>query len=174
MAEEHDTFESLLHKEFKWPKAGDTPFSASEHPQRNAYINRFGHGRLLHMMTGYKLAADILVEKAQTSQHSDRDVLVYPILFNYRHFIELSLKYLSPCMAQRSKSSPTGTRMTLPVFGSLFLKSSTRTAYLMNPPTQPFSKSSRTSQRLILGPLPIATLSTRAEKLSISATNNWI
>lgn len=44
-------------------------------------------------MSGYKMAADLMVERATTYQ-PDRDALVYPIIFNYRQFIELSLKYL--------------------------------------------------------------------------------
>jgi hypothetical protein len=45
------------------------------------------------MMAGYKLAADLMVERAKTDSF-DRDALVYPVLFNYRQFIELSLKYI--------------------------------------------------------------------------------
>jgi len=45
------------------------------------------------MMTGYKKAADLLVEQSQRSGY-DRDTLVYPIIFMYRQFIELELKYL--------------------------------------------------------------------------------
>ena len=45
------------------------------------------------MMRGYKLASDTMVDRAKVSEF-DRDLLVYPIIFNYRHFIELSLKYL--------------------------------------------------------------------------------
>jgi len=46
------------------------------------------------MMAGYKKAADLMVERAARSQ-PDRDALVYPIIFSYRQFIELSLKYLT-------------------------------------------------------------------------------
>ncbi|TKV70506.1 hypothetical protein D0C28_26340 [Rhizobium sp. AU243] len=45
------------------------------------------------MMTGYKRAADLMVERA-IANDADRAALVYPIIFNYRQFIELSLKYL--------------------------------------------------------------------------------
>ncbi len=40
------------------------------------------------MMTGYKKAAELLVEESLRSGF-DRDTLVYPIIFMYRQFIEL-------------------------------------------------------------------------------------
>lgn len=44
---------------------------------------------------GYYKAADILVNLALDSDiNRDRDMLFFPILFNYRHYIELSLKDL--------------------------------------------------------------------------------
>jgi hypothetical protein len=88
-----EMFENALQREFRWPKKGDHPFSESPDQQRNASIARHGHERLVLMMTGYKAAADLMVERAARSGY-DRDTLVFPIVFNYRHFIELSLKYL--------------------------------------------------------------------------------
>ncbi|ATW05318.1 hypothetical protein CHN51_01345 [Sphingorhabdus sp. YGSMI21] len=44
------------------------------------------------MMNGYKQAADLAVAHCAQNR-ADRDFLVYPIIFNYRQFIELSLKY---------------------------------------------------------------------------------
>lgn len=90
---EENTFESVLNNEFRWPKAGERPFARSQNWQDNAYIDPHGHGRLVMMMTGYKRAADLMVERA-IADDVDRSSLVYPIIFNYRQFIELSLKYL--------------------------------------------------------------------------------
>lgn len=45
------------------------------------------------MMTGYKMAADLMVGHVAQSRH-DGDALVFPIIFNYRQFVELSPKYL--------------------------------------------------------------------------------
>lgn len=86
------SFEALLNREFRWPQVGDRPFTQSLRWQDNAYIDPHGHGRFVMMMTGYKMAADLMVERAAASR-SDRDALVYPIIFNYRQFVELSLKY---------------------------------------------------------------------------------
>lgn len=90
---EENAFKSILTSEFRWPKAGDRPFTQSQNWQDNAYIDPHGHGRLVMMMTGYKRAADLMVERA-ILDNVDRSYLVYPIIFNYRQFIELSLKYL--------------------------------------------------------------------------------
>jgi hypothetical protein len=87
------SFEDMLKREFRWPKMADRPFSESPDWQRNASIARRRQDRLVLMMTGYKAAADLMVERAAGSGYG-RDTLVFPIVFNYRHFIELSLKYL--------------------------------------------------------------------------------
>lgn len=86
-------FESLLDREFRWPRKGDRPFIQSASRQHNALIEPSAHGRLVMMMAGYKRAADLLVECGEADRF-DRDALVYPIIFNYRQFIELSLKHL--------------------------------------------------------------------------------
>lgn len=86
-------FESLLQPGFRWPTLGDQPFTASDQWQNNSYIAPYGHGRLVMMMTGYKMAADLMVGQVAQSRH-DGDALVFPIIFNYRQFVELSLKYL--------------------------------------------------------------------------------
>lgn len=86
-------FESLLHSDFRWPTTGDEPFVTSEQWQNNSCIDPYRHGRLVMMMTGYKMAADLMVAHVAGSRH-DGDALVFPIIFNYRQFVELSLKYL--------------------------------------------------------------------------------
>jgi hypothetical protein len=71
----------------------DRPFTQSSDGQQNASIDKHSHSRLVIMMTGYKMAADLMVERSARSGY-DRDSLVFPIIFTYRQFIELSLKYL--------------------------------------------------------------------------------
>lgn len=84
-------FDDLI--ELRWPRLGDSPFTRSALPKHNAYVAPRTHVRLVMMMTGYKLAADLMVQRAKADSF-DRDALVYPVLFNYRQFIELSLKYI--------------------------------------------------------------------------------
>lgn len=86
-------FESLLRMDFRWPTKGDAPFTQSQAWGQNAHIEPYGHGRLVMMMTGYKKAADLIVAHVARDRH-DGGALVFPAVFNYRQFIELSLKYL--------------------------------------------------------------------------------
>jgi hypothetical protein len=86
-------FEDILNRELRWPRNGDRLFKESPQWQHNAWVGGPVHYRLVVMMEGYKLAADLAVKRA-VSHRPDRDFLVYPIIFNYRQFIELSLKHL--------------------------------------------------------------------------------
>ena len=45
------------------------------------------------MIGGYKQGADLMVESA-LKDRAAKDVLIFPIIFCYRHYIELSLKHL--------------------------------------------------------------------------------
>lgn len=85
--------ENLLPPGFRWPMAGDQAFTTSDQWRNNSYIDPYGHGRLVMMTTAYKMAADLMVLHVVRSRH-DGDALVFPIIFNYRQFVELSLKYL--------------------------------------------------------------------------------
>lgn len=86
-------FESILFSEFRFPQDGDNPFNQSDVYLQNANINRFGHFRLENMIEGYKQGADLMVERALEDRVA-LDVLIFPIIFCYRHYIELSLKHL--------------------------------------------------------------------------------
>jgi len=86
------SFEQILDTEFRWPKAGDQPFVVVDQQQNNANIAGDDFTRLVAMTEGYKQAADILVLQTEADETA-RNFLVYPIIFSYRHFLELSLKY---------------------------------------------------------------------------------
>jgi hypothetical protein len=87
------TFEEIIHEEFRWPATGDMPFVEAADHLENANIAVSAHTRLVLMKDGYKKGADIMI--AHTLEHGiDRDFLVCPIIFNYRQFLELSLKYM--------------------------------------------------------------------------------
>lgn len=86
------SFEDLLNAEFRWPRQGDVPFVVADEPFDNANIADDGFTRLVLMTDGYKEAGDLMVQAA-SDDRSKRDVLVFPIIFNYRQFLELSLKY---------------------------------------------------------------------------------
>ena len=86
------SFEEVLNTKFRWPQQGDKPFVVGDDPFDNANIADDGFTRLVLMKDGYKRAADIMVE-ASAQDRPTRDILVFPIIFNYRQFLELSLKY---------------------------------------------------------------------------------
>ncbi|BAZ94055.1 polyribonucleotide nucleotidyltransferase [Thiohalobacter thiocyanaticus] len=86
------SFEDILTTEFRWPTAGDKPFVVADDPFDNANIADNEFTRLVLMMTGYKEAADLMVERSANDRPA-RDTLVFPIIFNYRQFLELTLKY---------------------------------------------------------------------------------
>ena len=87
---EEPTFTELLERDFSWPKIGDKLFSPDQ-PAYGAFLAGHSGERLHHLTEGYKLAADLLVEQAEAEVWRRRK-LVYPIVFCYRHFLELTLK----------------------------------------------------------------------------------
>lgn len=84
------TFTDLLEEDFNWPKIGDKLFTNGQ-PAYGAHLSRHTDDRLHHLTEGYKLAADLLVEQTEAEAWRRRK-LVYPVLFCYRHFLELKLK----------------------------------------------------------------------------------
>ena len=77
--------------DFEWPSSNDRVFSAG-HPLWDI-IAKDADERNYHMTSGYQIAGDCLVEEIQRNPYLYRK-LIYPTIFNYRHSIELSLKYL--------------------------------------------------------------------------------
>ena len=73
-----------------WPRPGDILFQSGDDWWHNACLNYANDAWDLYA-TGYKDAGDILAEHVFETPH-DADVLVYPITFLYRHYLELRLK----------------------------------------------------------------------------------
>lgn len=90
MSDESDSFLELLDKPFSWPAEGGRIFSTSENWRQNAQIAE-GYDCSIVIEDGYKRAGDILVEHA-LSHGGGKDFLVYPILFCFRHYLELAIK----------------------------------------------------------------------------------
>lgn len=85
-------FTDILEEEFRWPKAGDKLILPGQSGQ-GAYLARHHGERIYRLINGYKLAADLLVEEV-AAETWRKDVLIYPIVFCYRHYLELILKSL--------------------------------------------------------------------------------
>lgn len=114
------TYEEILDTDFRWPTAGDQAFVAADDPFDNANIVEDGFTRLVLMMDGYKQAGDLMVEKA-ADDRAERYALVFPIIFNYRQFLELSLKYQLATYGPRVDIKPNWKSHDLAVLWSEFL-----------------------------------------------------
>jgi hypothetical protein len=83
------TDDTAFDDELPWPKPGDQVFAEADDWWMNACIN-WGGGPQVYL-AGYRRAGEILVAEVARNQH-DADVLVYPIVFCYRQYLELLLK----------------------------------------------------------------------------------
>jgi hypothetical protein len=74
------------------PRKGDHLFRGDlpDWPN-NARLDIGSEGASLAYMKGYQRGAELLVQHV-TEHHLDKNVLVYPIVFLYRHHLELALK----------------------------------------------------------------------------------
>lgn len=73
-----------------WPEKSDKLFTAGDDWWHNARLN-YGIDDWMWYVSGYKKAARLLVEHVKETQ-SDQDFLIFPIIFNYRQYLELHLK----------------------------------------------------------------------------------
>ncbi|MDO8587175.1 MAG: hypothetical protein Q7T82_09060 [Armatimonadota bacterium] len=91
-----DPFTEDAEEEIPWPKKGDTLFATGGDRRFSAYVGY--RSEWFPYIEGYKLAADVLVESLAEDRirkhRSDADFVVYPIVFLYRQFLELSLKQI--------------------------------------------------------------------------------
>jgi hypothetical protein len=78
---------------YRWPKRGDRLLQRSKNWYKSAEFEQERVGRHVHIWTGYKRAADALVEECERDS-LERSILIYPILFNYRHALELAMKWV--------------------------------------------------------------------------------
>ena len=67
------------------PAAGDRLFVRG----RDLFLAKEVDERNYRLLQGYKRAGDILIQRALADPY-DRDNLVFPAIFNYRHYIELA------------------------------------------------------------------------------------
>jgi hypothetical protein len=80
----------LKKEEIPWPKKGDKLFRPDIDWEHNACLNYLPDMSEAYI-SGYKLAGGILVEYIKQKKYN-QDLLVYPIGFLYRQYLELRLK----------------------------------------------------------------------------------
>ncbi len=76
----------------EFPSASDRLFATATEWRHDACLKHYPNDWLSYAV-GYKDAADVVVADFVKGTHR-RDPLVFPIVFLYRQFLELSLKYL--------------------------------------------------------------------------------
>lgn len=83
-----------LDAEFPWPAEGDDPYKLTESARRLIACLNFTHDEPWYAIAeGFKMSADLAVAHVESTGH-DQDFLVYPIVFSYRHYLEVMLKQL--------------------------------------------------------------------------------
>lgn len=89
------TFTELLDPDrfFRWPKKGDRLLRASDDWNRGVDFAWGKNSREVHIWSGYTNAGAALIDACEEDPH-ERHFLIYPILFNYRHSIELAMKWV--------------------------------------------------------------------------------
>ena len=80
-------------QEYRWPKKGDRLLRDSEDWDRGVEFSNDEISRHVHIWSGYMSAGAALIAACEEDSH-ERHFLIYPILFNYRHGIELAMKWV--------------------------------------------------------------------------------
>ena len=85
-------FSDILTMKYRWPKKGDRLLVSSDDWQMAASFAPYQISREAFIWDGYMTAGAALIDEAQRRPH-DRNILLYPILFNYRHGLEAAMKW---------------------------------------------------------------------------------
>jgi hypothetical protein len=87
-------FEELLNPpKYRWPEVHDQLLVPARSPERAGQIYEDGLTREVLMGDGYMRAGAALVERC-LQDNDESHYLIYPILFNYRHGLELAIKWV--------------------------------------------------------------------------------
>ena len=78
---------------FRMPKMGDRLFRESQDLDIGVDFSGDETSRHWYIWDGYMTAGDLLIQNCKEN-NPERHILIYPILFNYRHAIELSMKWV--------------------------------------------------------------------------------
>jgi hypothetical protein len=85
-------FSSLVEKKYRWPKRGDRIAQHVSKPT-DAYVSDVVYERAVFIWRGYFKAGMLLAEKCE-SDPFEVNYLVYPMMFNFRHGLEVAMKEL--------------------------------------------------------------------------------
>lgn len=116
----HVSFEDISNGEIRWPRQGEDPFVPSW-GYSSVTIPENELPRAWMMVRGYLESADHLVDIALNARH-ERESLIFPILFLYRHYIEIHLKYFISTYGHHAGVEPDWRTHDLPCLWSKFQK----------------------------------------------------
>lgn len=88
-----ESSETILSMSRRWPRRGDRLLRHSDDWNRGVEFSGDRIARHAHIWSGYMSAGSVLVDACEEQGH-ERHFLIYPILFNYRHGIELAMKWI--------------------------------------------------------------------------------
>ena len=77
----------------RWPKKGDRLFQKCGESKNGAVFSKDATSRHAHIWDGNMRAGAILVSACEEDSY-ECSILIYPVLFNYRHAIELAMKWV--------------------------------------------------------------------------------
>lgn len=77
---------------YRWPKYGDRPFAGGSDWERDGGFTNIRTHRHLHMWDGNMKAGEVLADACMKEKFLGHE-LIYPILGNYRHALELAMKW---------------------------------------------------------------------------------
>jgi len=86
------SFSDILTMKYRWPKKGDRLLRASGDWETAVHFEPHAMSRDAFLWDGYMTAGAALIDEAERRPH-DRHGLIYPILFNYRHGLEIAMKW---------------------------------------------------------------------------------
>jgi len=87
--------EDLLKLDYRWPKKGDRLLRSSNDWNKAVEFVSSPISKHVHLWDGYMRAAAGLIELCtQDGYEHERHFVIYPILFNYRHGLELAMKWV--------------------------------------------------------------------------------
>lgn len=95
MKKRPESFIEILDVEHRWPKRGNRLLRASDDWERGVEFSSESIQKHALLWDGYLAAGDGLVQLCLTKGYEhERHTVIYPILFNYRHGLELALKWV--------------------------------------------------------------------------------
>ncbi len=95
MKKRPERWEDLLNLEHRWPKKGDRLLRRSGDWKRGVEFSRNALSKHACLWSGYMSAGAGLIELCTRDGYEhERHFVIYPILFNYRHGLELAMKWI--------------------------------------------------------------------------------